>query len=133
MKYRASGTVDHISMKGPKVRRLGHQENPAWTSPNGLRLVVIMTYSGSSTNRRRPTSTTTRKTFFRRVSPMGGLLPPLGEVQVQQGHEQQEQQQQHAHGAARDEVPGQERGVVYVEADEVARRGLGGAEQDVRG
>src|SRR5690606_3272247 len=105
MKYRASGTVDHISMNGSIVTRLGSQENPACTSPSGLRLVVTMTYSGSSTKTLSTTSTTARKIFSPRVSRMGAPLPPLGDVQVDQRHGQQEQQQEHAHRAAHAEVP----------------------------
>src|SRR5699024_1168517 len=120
-------------MYGAIVTLLGNHEKPACTSPRGFRLVVTMTYSGSSTKALSPASTTTRKIFSPRVSRMGAPLPPLGGVQVHERDGQQEQQQEHAHRAAHAEVPGQERGVVDVEADEVAGRRLRGAEQDVRG
>src|SRR5690606_42028108 len=90
-----------------------------------------MTYSGSSTNTLSPASTMTRKIFSPRVSRMGAPLPPLSGVQVDERDEQQEQQQQDAHRAAHAEVPGQERGAVDVEADQIAGGRLGGAADDV--
>jgi hypothetical protein len=59
-KYRARGTVFHMSTNGAGVRFDGHQVNAPCTSFSGLSDDVAITYSGISTNRPSTTSTTPR-------------------------------------------------------------------------
>src|SRR3954470_8056116 len=58
--YRASGTVFHMSTNGASVRFDGHQLNAPCTSFSGFSDDVIITYSGTSTNRPSTVSTTPR-------------------------------------------------------------------------
>src|SRR4051794_11381038 len=130
-KYEASGTVDHMSMKGWKVMFCGHQVKEACTSDNGFMDDVTMTQSGTTVKMVSTAMTTHRKTWEEVVSRIA--VPPIHGEQIDSGDDQQEDQQQHAHRGAGAEVPGQERGVVDVERDQVSGGRLRGApEQHVR-
>src|ERR1019366_5715049 len=116
-KYRASGTVLHMSMNGLRVGCVGHQVKLPCTSPSGLIAEVTMTYSGTSVNRPRTTTTTTRNMRNERGSCT--TAPAVGDEQVGAGDHEQEQQQQHRHCRSEAEVPVDERVVVDVNRNQV--------------
>src|SRR5664280_1276694 len=131
MKYRASGTVLHMSMNGLKVGWVGHQGKSPCTSPSGLIDEVTMTYSGTSVNRPRTTTTTTLNKRNERGSCT--TTPAVGDEQIGAGDHEQEQQQQHRHRRSEAEVPVDERVVVDVDRDQVRGRRWRRPEEDEGG
>ena len=60
VKYRNSGTVDHMSTNGCSVGAVGSQRNSPWTWLSGLIAVVTMTTSGAHTKTVRKVSVVRR-------------------------------------------------------------------------